>query len=178
MIGNKDWDIDGDNWIGVPFEKLGDKSYWDTAAIGIAAGLIGIDHQLLSNSLEDVLGKERARENHRILEASRAWLDEQHVSTETLESVSDAPTRWMMNGHEAVALGAISAGLRFCDFYPMSPSTSVAQTLINCADQMVRSWNRQRMKSLRSTWPLGRPMQGYPVWCRLPEAGLLSCPKP
>jgi 2-oxoglutarate ferredoxin oxidoreductase subunit alpha len=39
----------------------------------------------------------------------------------------------MMNGNEAIALGAISAGLRFYSFYPMTPSTSIGLTLIKHA---------------------------------------------
>jgi 2-oxoglutarate ferredoxin oxidoreductase subunit alpha len=35
----------------------------------------------------------------------------------------------MMNGNEAIALGALSAGVRFYSFYPMTPSTSIGQYL-------------------------------------------------
>ena len=42
----------------------------------------------------------------------------------------------MLNGNEAIALGAISAGLKFCAFYPMTPSTSIPLTLQAAADTM------------------------------------------
>jgi len=42
----------------------------------------------------------------------------------------------MMNGNEAIALGAISAGLRFYSFYPMTPSTSTSLTLAGQARRM------------------------------------------
>ena len=42
----------------------------------------------------------------------------------------------MLNGNEALALGAISAGLKFCSFYPMTPATSVPLTLQAAADAM------------------------------------------
>ncbi|MGC9028306.1 MAG: hypothetical protein ACP5LD_01440 [Desulfomonilaceae bacterium] len=35
----------------------------------------------------------------------------------------------MINGNEAIAIGAMSAGLKFFSFYPMTPATSVANTL-------------------------------------------------
>jgi len=40
----------------------------------------------------------------------------------------------MLNGNEAIALGALSAGLRFYSYYPMTPSTSIAMTLIRHAE--------------------------------------------
>ncbi|MCK4486661.1 MAG: hypothetical protein KAU38_07860 [Desulfobacterales bacterium] len=41
-----------------------------------------------------------------------------------------------MNGNEGIALGALSAGLRFCSFYPMTPSTSISLKLAGYAKQM------------------------------------------
>jgi 2-oxoglutarate ferredoxin oxidoreductase subunit alpha len=42
----------------------------------------------------------------------------------------------MMQGNEAIALGAISAGVKFYSFYPMTPATSVGLTLAKWADKM------------------------------------------
>ena len=42
----------------------------------------------------------------------------------------------MMNGNEAIALGAISAGLKFYSFYPMTPATTIGQTLAGYAGKM------------------------------------------
>jgi 2-oxoglutarate ferredoxin oxidoreductase subunit alpha len=42
----------------------------------------------------------------------------------------------MMNGNEAIALGAVSAGLRFYSFYPMTPSTSISLNLAGQAKRM------------------------------------------
>jgi len=42
----------------------------------------------------------------------------------------------MMQGNEAIALGAISAGLKFYAFYPMTPSTSIGLTLARYAEKM------------------------------------------
>jgi 2-oxoglutarate ferredoxin oxidoreductase subunit alpha len=41
-----------------------------------------------------------------------------------------------MNGNEAIALGAATAGLRFYSFYPMTPSTSVALNLAGWAKEL------------------------------------------
>ena len=41
----------------------------------------------------------------------------------------------LISGNHAVALGALAAGLRFYSAYPMSPSTSIMETLASFADE-------------------------------------------
>ena len=136
VIGNAEWKEGAKNWIGVPLKQFGNEIYWNTACLGVAAALMGLDRQVVIKTLEDTLGKEKAEENRKVLDASYRWLAERSCAWEKLPTVPNPPPRLMMNGHEAVALGAISAGLKFCAFYPMSPSTSVAQTLIDCSEEM------------------------------------------
>ena len=136
VIGNAEWDIKEKSWIGVPFKDFGEETYWNTASVGIAASLLGIDKSILAKALEDDLGKERFEENRKVLETMYRWVEEKDLQWEKLPSVIKPPERWLMHGHEAVALGAISAGMKLCAFYPMSPSTSIPQTLINRAKDM------------------------------------------
>jgi 2-oxoglutarate ferredoxin oxidoreductase subunit alpha len=137
IIGNAAWDIGKDQWVGVPFEELGQEITWNTVAMGVAAGLIGLRQEVLIQVIEETFHGEGARENQRIVESSYRWLSEQSVKKmDGIPSVSQSGHRLVMNGHEAVALGAISAGMGFCAFYPMSPSTSIPQTLITWAKQM------------------------------------------
>jgi 2-oxoglutarate ferredoxin oxidoreductase subunit alpha len=136
VIGNAEWKQGAKNWISLPLKQFGNPTYWNTACLGVAAGLMGLDRQVVIKTLEDTLGREKVEENRTVLDASYAWLDERSYPWEKLPIVPNPPPRLMMNGHEAVALGAISAGVKFCAFYPMSPATSVAQTLIDCAEEM------------------------------------------
>jgi 2-oxoglutarate ferredoxin oxidoreductase subunit alpha len=41
-----------------------------------------------------------------------------------------------MNGNQAIAMGALSAGLKFCSFYPMTPATSIVLNLTAQARRM------------------------------------------
>lgn len=136
IIGNSEWKRKEKNWIGVPLKEFGKEMYWNMALVSIAAGWMGLDREVMSKVTEDVFGKELFEGNKRVLEVSYRWLKEQSFQWEPLSTIPNPPRRWMMNGHEAVALGAISAGLKFCAFYPMSPSTSIAQTLIEWAKDM------------------------------------------
>ncbi len=136
IIGNSVWKEKGKNWIGVPFKEFGGERYWNTASVGVSTILIGLDEKVVVKTIEDNIGREQFEENRKVLEASYHWMKGQDYKWQKLPSVQNPPRRLMMNSHEAVALGAISAGMKFCSFYPMSPSTSVAQTLINCAKEM------------------------------------------
>lgn len=136
IIGDGEWKRKEKNLIGLPLKEFGEKTYWNMASIGVAAGLIGLDEQVVAKAIEDTIGKERSEENWKVLKASYHWLKEQALEWEKLPDIPEPAKRLVMNGHEAVALGAISAGLKFCAFYPMSPSTSIAQTLIDWAKDM------------------------------------------
>jgi 2-oxoglutarate ferredoxin oxidoreductase subunit alpha len=136
IIGDGEWKRKGKNWIGLPLKELGEKTYWNTACMGVAAGLIGLDEEVVAKAIEDTFGEKGSQENRKVLGASYPWLKQQSRDWEKLPAVPRPAKRLLMNAHEAVALGAISAGLKFCAFYPMSPSMSIAQTLIDWAGEM------------------------------------------
>ncbi len=136
IIGDEEWKRKEKNWIGLSLKEFGEKTYWNTACMGVAAGLIGLDEQVVAKAIEDTFGKERSEENLKILKTSYRWLKEQALEWKKLPEIPKPAKRLLMNGNEAIALGAISAGLKFCSFYPMSPSTSIAQTLIDWAKDM------------------------------------------
>jgi len=129
----------GAEFLAVPFSELGSKRVANVVALGVTASLVGLHHDRVSQTLADFFGKkhpEATEENQQALEKAFAWLSEQSVSMEKLPAVDDPPRRMMMNGNEAIALGALSAGLRFCSFYPMTPATSINLGVISHAKQM------------------------------------------
>jgi 2-oxoglutarate ferredoxin oxidoreductase subunit alpha len=86
----------------------------------------------MTGTVDDFFGKKDASlaaENHRALAAGTAWAAAHATSRHKLPAASKPARRLMMNGNEAIALGAISGGLRFYSFYPMTPSTSIGLTL-------------------------------------------------
>lgn len=46
------------------------------------------------------------------------------------------PRRLMLNGNDAIALGAIAAGCRFISAYPMTPATSILEYFAGKADEL------------------------------------------
>ncbi len=136
MIGNADWDIYEKNWIGLPLNQFGKEIFWNTALLGVASSLLGLDEKMVLKTIKDVIGEEKSEENLKVFEESYRWMKLQPFKMEKFSPIETPSTKLLMNGHEALALGAISSGLKFCAFYPMSPSTSIAQTLIDWSKEM------------------------------------------
>ena len=137
IIGHKKWEFDDKRFLGVPFETFGEQRYWNMAGLAILAELIGLDREFLYKALEERFAPGVADKNIEVVKAAIQWAGDQDFSLKKLpESEPHAPRRWLMNGHESAAFGAVSGGIKFCSFYPMSPSTSVPQTLINHAGDL------------------------------------------
>jgi len=77
-----------------------------------------------------------AGENQRILSEAFRWTSTQPAFSGKFSPIANPPPRLMMHGNEAIALGAISAGLNFFSFYPMTPSTSIGLTLARLAGKL------------------------------------------
>lgn len=123
--------------LAVPLKELASKRFVNTAALGVAASVLGLEKDLVSKAVEDAFGKkhsEALEENQQVLDKAFSWVTRQPAMIEKLRPIPDPPRRMMLNGNEAIALGALSAGLRFYSYYPMTPSTSIAMTLIRHAE--------------------------------------------
>ena len=121
--------------IKVPFKTLAPKPiYRNVAALGVLASTICGDIAVLEGLLRDTFGKKGedvVEENLSVLRAAYEWLKQSGASVECMPPPMEAPSaRMMINGNEAIALGALAAGCDFCSFYPMTPSTSIALALI------------------------------------------------
>jgi 2-oxoglutarate ferredoxin oxidoreductase subunit alpha len=126
--------------ISVPFTELGPERLLNTAALALLGQLLDLPSEPLYQTLEIMLGKKHPEvmaENQEVMEKSRKWA-EAHVPKHgfTLTGRAPATDRLLLNGNEAIALGALAAGLKFCAFYPMTPATSIVLELITHAETM------------------------------------------
>jgi 2-oxoglutarate/2-oxoacid ferredoxin oxidoreductase subunit alpha len=122
---------DGESCLKIPYKQMAPDRYSNTVALGVLGSLLGLDRELLLNTLGDFFGKKDpkvAEENRRVLAEAFRWGAEK-PSNRRLPPPATGPGRMMMNGNEAIAFGAVSAGLRFYSFYPMTPATTIGQTL-------------------------------------------------
>ncbi len=123
----------GDSFLAVPYRQLGEKRYENTVALGVLGALLGLKEEAIARALAEVFGKKEPavlEANLRVLKASADWAARQSVKPLGLPDAGVPDQYLMMNGNDGIALGALAAGVRFCSFYPMTPSTSVALNLV------------------------------------------------
>ncbi|MAS36197.1 MAG: ferredoxin oxidoreductase [Anaerolineaceae bacterium] len=111
-------------------EQVGNMVY-----VGVVAQLFGIPMQYLYDALMDNFGgKEKpVKMNYDIIDAAFKW-SEENLTKE--DRFSFAPMnltegKIMITGNEAAALGAVFGGLTVASWYPITPSTSVIDSVIS-----------------------------------------------
>ena len=102
--------------------------------VGGLAHLLGINEDVINECVSNQFkGKEKAIEfNLRAIGEGRAyaaenWADE---SPHHVESRDKDPDTFLVEGNEAVALGAIYGGVNLLSWYPITPSSSMAESMI------------------------------------------------
>jgi 2-oxoglutarate ferredoxin oxidoreductase subunit alpha len=139
ILADARFNIVDDACLNVPFAELASERYINTAALGVIARILGIDQQVAGRAVQGLLGKvhpDVEQENMRALKAGFNWGTGRARTAPTLTAVDNPPQRLMMNGNEAIALGAIAGGLKFYAFYPMTPSTSIGNSLAGWAREL------------------------------------------
>lgn len=136
VICDEDWKIDYARQIIIPAKLPGEKVTRNSAAAGMAAGFIGLEKDFFIDIYKESFDSRKAALNIIAIEAVYQWIDALHIDLNPLPKAKISHKNWLLTGNEAIALGAISAGIKFCSFYPMSPATSIAQTLINYSGDM------------------------------------------
>ena len=139
IVADEAHGTEADGCLLVPYQQLGETRFANVVALGVVSVLLGLDQPLVARSLDDFFGKkdhEMAEKNIQILTTAFDWCDQQTVAFEKLPPVAKPIQRMVMNGNEAIAMGALSAGVKFCSFYPMTPATSIALNLAAQASRM------------------------------------------
>ena len=102
--------------------------------VGGLAHLLGIDEDMINECVSNQFkGKETALEvNLRAIGEGRAyaaenWTDESPYHVEFRDK---DPDTFLVEGNEAVALGAIYGGINLLSWYPITPSSSMAESMI------------------------------------------------
>ncbi len=135
IIGNK-FDSHGFEVIDIPFSEIasevGSRIYSNTVAVGVVSGIFKVEMEILRNFLKNFFstkGEDIIRKNIEALEKgyeiSRDLLSSAKIEVE-IQKNRQIKDEILLNGTEAVALGAIAGGCNFISFYPMSPSTGVS----------------------------------------------------
>ena len=107
--------------------------------VGVLAQLLGFETDVVKQLLsEEFKGKDRLiQPNFRAFDLGRAYA-EQHLApiglkVKRADKVGD---RIFVEGNEAAALGAVYGGATFCAWYPITPSTSLAEAFQKYCTQL------------------------------------------
>lgn len=139
IVADQGCALDEKNCLKVPFGHLASPQFANIAALGVTSALLGLNPEIINLILENFFAAKKPslnKENQKVLQAAHQWATTQPLSLPKLPQISDPPQRLILHGNEAISLGAISAGLKFYAFYPMTPSTSIGLTLARLAAEM------------------------------------------
>jgi 2-oxoglutarate ferredoxin oxidoreductase subunit alpha len=127
---------EGAHFIDIPFEKFatehGGRIMANTVAVGAVLGMLGIDSDKLNGIIGEAFRKKGQDVVDSNIKASKAGHDfaEKHCAGCSFEIEDPGSSPGMLiNGAEAIGLGAIAAGCKFYAAYPMTPSTGIMNYL-------------------------------------------------
>ena len=126
---------DEPRFIDVPFTKIasgfGNKIYSNTVAIGALTGLLGLKPETTLNSVRQFF----SQKSDEIINKNLESVEKGYEATLKIAKTSNIKlnvrdnsvvnSQILINGAEAIGLGAIAGGCNFVSSYPMSPSTGV-----------------------------------------------------
>ena len=103
--------------------------------VGALAHLLDIDQKAIEAAVSSQFGgKEKAIEwNLQAIAEGKAYAEENwnYESEFRAESREKDPNTFLIEGNEATALGAIYGGINMLSWYPITPSSSVAESIIS-----------------------------------------------
>ncbi|HUE97339.1 MAG TPA: 2-oxoacid:acceptor oxidoreductase subunit alpha [Longimicrobiaceae bacterium] len=101
-------------------------------ALGILGWIYRRDEELIREQIARAFRKKSEdvyRRNIELLELGRRWAEENLDFQVLVEPKPSTEPMVVMNGNEAIALGAVASGMTLCAMYPITPATSVSHYL-------------------------------------------------
>ncbi len=117
----------------VPFRKLavehgGAEIMANTVAIGSVLGMLGMDLDILIDSFGEIFRKKSAEVitgNTNAARAGHEFVLKNCTSCSFHAGGNVRQPRMLINGNDAIGLGAVASGVKFYAAYPMTPSTGI-----------------------------------------------------
>jgi len=129
----------GEAFLGLDLARLcrdngGSAAMANTVATGAAWAMLGLETPVVESVLESTFshrGQETVDKNIAVLRAGYALGQPYRKNALRLDPPGGDTASLFLSGADAVALGALAAGVRFYSAYPMTPATSVMEYLIH-----------------------------------------------
>jgi 2-oxoglutarate ferredoxin oxidoreductase subunit alpha len=127
---------DNPAFLDIPFVKLatehgGDKIMANTVATGAVLGMLGMELAILLDLVSDAFRKKGDAVILANRNAALAGYDyaKRNCATCSFSVSKVSQPKMLINGTEAIALGALASGCKFYSAYPMTPSTGIMNYL-------------------------------------------------
>lgn len=136
MIADQALAISDPRLQALPFAAIAEKRHENIIALGLAGACLELEQELLVEVVNDFFGHKKPEEtagNREVLQKARGRAHD--FPRLSLKPTLAPASRLLVNGNEAIALGATSAGLGLCAFYPMTPATSICLNLVTFAEK-------------------------------------------
>jgi 2-oxoglutarate ferredoxin oxidoreductase subunit alpha len=108
--------------------------------VGVLAQMLGIDLDKIRQALDfHFKGKQKPVDlNYSVVEAGAKWAAENLVKIDpySIEPLDATQDYIMMDGNTAAALGALYGGVQFAGWYPITPASSLAESLMEYAPKL------------------------------------------
>lgn len=141
VLDKKKFTITGEDsaFLDIPFYDMatctgGSEIFINSVACGVIAGITGVEFHSAEQVMEATFAEKSEEVVRKNKEAARAGYDfvKNNFKQDTFWIKAGASTdtsTLVMNGNDAIALGAIRAGCKFYSAYPMTPSTSIMNVI-------------------------------------------------
>ncbi|BCY18883.1 pyruvate ferredoxin oxidoreductase [Leptolinea sp. HRD-7] len=110
--------------------------------VGVTGQMLGLDLEKVYEAIDyHFKGKEKAVQvNWQVVEAAAKWADQNLTKSDNyfLKSLPPLNGYIMVDGNTAAALGAIYGGVQFNAWYPITPATSISESLNEYLPQLRR----------------------------------------
>jgi 2-oxoglutarate ferredoxin oxidoreductase subunit alpha len=122
----------------VPLEQIaldegGSRVMANTAATAAAAGLTGLDLDVISAVVRDNFGKKGGQvvdSNLKVATAAYQFAKDKYAGSFPFQlRAKKAPPRMVISGNDALSMGALMAGVKFVAGYPMTPGSPILEWL-------------------------------------------------
>ncbi len=130
-------ELTGKHYFDIPLARLakdtaGNLLMINSVAAGAVIGLGKRKFEVLAAALAKVFGRYGEKIVNDNIAAAQAGYDYARkngpaVALPSLKSIADTSQRLLINGNDALALGAMAAGCRFIAGYPMTPASSIME---------------------------------------------------
>ncbi|MCG8470312.1 MAG: 2-oxoacid:acceptor oxidoreductase family protein, partial [Desulfobacterales bacterium] len=123
-------EMDDQRALALPLSELDAVRFPGTVALAACSHFMGLAPHVLDEVMGSFFSGETLEENRAVFFRAMEWA-EKTIPQRKLKIPKTFPPALTLNGNEAIALGALAAGCNFAAYYPMTPATSVVQTLID-----------------------------------------------